>query len=259
MNAIQILELINKIGEFNPNLNLQYFFDKNEEILISEFEKIEELGNELNQKLIIQLRENSDAELLQKFIDNVNTNGKNLEEYYHKFRIILSESNESDTINIKSIPNVCRLIDKKLDYLTNLNIDLENKIIFLGYRVNNDFKNAPNSSIFNQNKDYLITERATFNLSKKESLMLLYILEEVNLLKFENNTHKINFIEQNFNFTEVRNNEFFGKSFPMKGTNSEYSKFRSNDRDEIKSNNKTLESLLKKFSDIIDSFEFKKK
>ena len=40
----------------------------------------------------------------------------------------------------------------------------------------------------NKNKDYLITERATFNLSKKESLMLLYILEEVNLLKFENNT-----------------------------------------------------------------------
>jgi hypothetical protein len=108
MNAIHIQDLINKIGEFNPKLNLQYFVDENEEILISEFEKIEELGNELNQKLIIQLRENSDADLLQKFIDNVNTNGKNLEEYYHKFRILLSESNESDTINIKSIPNVCK-------------------------------------------------------------------------------------------------------------------------------------------------------
>ena len=151
------------------------------------------------------------------------------------------------------------MIEGGNNYLTNLKIDLQNKIIYLGYRINSDFENSPNPSIFNQNKDYLITERATFNLSKKESLMLLYVLEEVNLLKFENNTHKINFIEQNFNFTEVRNNEFFGKSFPMKGTNSEYSKFRSNDRDEIKSNNKTLESLFKKFSDIIDSFEFKKK
>lgn len=259
MNATQIQDLINKIGEFNPNLNLQYFVDENEEILISEFAKIEELGNELNQKLVVQLRENSDAELLQKFIDNINQNEKNLEEYYHKFRIKLSESNESETINIKSIPNVCKLIDKKLDYLTNLEIDLQNKIIFLGYRVNTDFENSPNSSIFNQNKECLITERATFNLSKKESLMLLYVLEEVNLLKFENNTHKINFIEQNFNFTEVRNNEFIGKPFPMKGTNSEYSKFRSDDRNEIKSNNKTLDSLFKRFSDIIDSFEFKKK
>lgn len=259
MNAVQIQDLINKIGEFNPNLNLQYFVDENEEILITEFAKIEELGNELNEKLVVQLRENSDADLLQKFIDNVNLNGKNLEEYYHKFRIILSDSNESDIINIKSIPNVCNLIDKKLDYLTNLKIDLQNKIIFLGYRVNSDFKNSPDSSIFNQNKECLITERATFNLSKKESLMLLYVLEEVKLLKFENNTHKINFIEQNFNFTEVRNNEFIGKPFPMKGTNSEYSKFRSDDRNEIKSNNKTLDSLFKRFSDIIDSFEFKKK
>lgn len=259
MNAVQIQDLINKIGEFNPNLNLQYFVDENEEILITEFAKIEELGNELNEKLVVQLRENSDADLLQKFIDNVNLNGKNLEEYYHKFRIILSNSNESDIINIKSIPNVCNLIDKKLEYLTNLKIDLQNKIIFLGYRVNSDFKNSPDSSIFNQNKEYLITERATFNLSKKESLMLLYVLEKVNLLKFENNTHKINFIEQNFNFTEVRNNEFLGKPFPMKGTNSEYSKFRSDDRNEIKSNNKTLETLFKKFSEIIDSFEFKKK
>jgi hypothetical protein len=259
MNAIQIQELINKIGEFNPNLNLQYFCDKNQEILISEFEKIEELGSELNQKLVVQLRENSDAELLQKFIDTINKNGKNLEEYYHKFRIKLSESNKSEIINIKSIPNVCSLIDKKLEYLTNLKIDLQNKIIFLGYRVNSDFENSPHSSVFNQNKEYLITERATFNLSKKESLMLLYVLEEVSLLKFENNTHKINFIEQNFNFTEVRKTEFFGKPFPMKGTNSEYSKFRSDDKNEIISNNKTLETLIKKFKAIGDSFEFKKK
>jgi hypothetical protein len=257
MNAIQIQDLINKIGEFNPNL--KYFLDENEEILISEFAKIEELGNELNQKLLVQLNENSDAELLQKFIDSINQNGKNLEDYYHKFRIILSESNESETINIKVIPQVCSLIDKKLDYLTNLKIDLQNYIIFLGYRLNSDFENSPNSSVFDQNKEYLITERATFNLSKKESLMLLYVLEEVSLLKFENNSHKINFIEQNFNFTEVRKNEFIGEPFPMKGIRSEYSKFNSNDKNEIISNNKTLETLFKKFKAIGDSFEFKKK
>lgn len=259
MNAIQIQDLINKIGEFNPNLNLQYFLDENEEILISEFEKIEEFGNELNQKLVVQLRENSDAELLQKFIDNINQNGKNLEEYYHKFRIKLSETNESETNNIKSITNICSLIDKKLDYLTNLKIDLQNKIIFLGYRINSDFENSPNSSIFNQNKEYLIAERATFKLSKKESLMLLHVLEELNWLKFENNSHKINFIEQNFNYTEVRKNALIGKSLPMKNIASELSKFESNDKNEIISNNKTLETLIKKFSDKIDSVEFKKK
>lgn len=260
MNVIQIQDLINKIGEFNPNLDLKHYCDEGEEILITEFAKIEELENELNQKLVLQLREKCDVVLLQNFIDVINQNGKALGEYYHIFRIKFSKSIESETINIKSIPIVCRLIDKKLEYLSNIKIELQNKIIFLDYRVKGDFESFSNSSsTITQNQEYGIVERATFNLSKKESLMLLFLLEEEKLLKFENNTHRRNFIEQNFNFTEVRNNESYGKTFPMAGTISEYSKFRSDNRDEIKSNNKTLDSLFKRFNDIIETFEFKKK
>lgn len=259
MNAIQIQDLINKIGEFNPNLNLHYFCDENQEILISEYAKIEELDNELNQKLSIQIIENSDAELLQMIIDNINQNGKKLEEYYHKFRILLSESNESETINVEAIPNVCSLIDKKLDYLTNLKIYLQKNIIYLGYRVKSDFENSPDSSKFNPNKEYLVTERATFKLSKKESLMLLHILEEANLLKFENKSHKKNFIELNFNYTEGRKNVRYGERIAIENIDSELSKFESNDKNEIQSNNKTLENLFERLGDIIASFEFIKK
>jgi len=264
MNVIQIQDLINKIGGFNKNIDLQKYFNDGDEILKSELEIIEESKNELDYKLLIQLKEKSDVELLELFISFINDNGEALEDIYHKYRIRLSESNNSNPVYTKSIPIICQLIDVKLDVLISIKNDLQSKIKYFNYRVSSDFESKSNSSFLseftsNQNEEKGTTGRATFNLSKKESLMLLYILEEVNFLKFDNNAQRKSFIEQNFNFTEVRNNEFYGKSFPMTGIQSEYSKFNSNDRDELKSNNKTFESLSKRMSSIFETFEFTKK
>lgn len=260
MDVIQIQDLINKIGEFNKNTDLKEYFENGEEILTIQLETIEESYNTLNQKLLIQLKENSDIELLQIFIDLVDTNGVVLQELYVKYRIKLSESNNTNPVYTKSIPIVCGIIDHKLDYLTNIKKDLHTKIAFFKYKTSTDFNlDSDSTTTLNQNQEFSTASRATFNLSKKESLMLLYVLEEVSLLKFENTTHRKSFIEQNFNFTEVRNNESHGKSFPMTGIQSEYSKFNSNDTNELKSNNKTLEIISKKLNHIIENFEFTKR
>lgn len=260
MNVIQIQDLINKIGDLNINMESQSNVENGEEFLESELEIIEELNNDLNHKLLIQLKENSDVELLQTFITQVMEKENSLTTQYHKFRIKLAENDDLTVISQKSISTACKIIDYKLDRLSDIKKDIESKITFFNYKISTDFNE--NSDILpsqNQNKESLPNSRATFNLSKKESLMLLYILEEVNLLKFEDKTQRKNFIEQNFNFTEVRNNESYGKSFPITDIKSEYSKFNSSDRNELKSNNKTLENLSKKLITIIEEFKFEKK
>lgn len=261
MNVIQIQDLINKIGEFNKNSDLKEYYEDGEEILESQLKIIEDSHTELNHKLLIQLKEKSDVELLQKFINLIDENGADLHILYNKYRIKLAESkkpNKSNPIYSKSVPIVCKLIDSKLDVLTNLKQDLITKIANFDYIISTDFDyNTFLES--NQKQEKETAGRATFNLSKKESLMLLYILEEVNLLKFEDKTQRKNFIEQNFNFTEVRNNESYGKSFPITDIKSEYSKFNSSDRYELKSNNKTLENLSKKLITIMEEFKFEKK
>lgn len=259
MNVIQIQELINKIGEFNKNTALQDYYN-NEEVLHSQLEKIEDYFNELNQKLLIQLKEKSDVALLQIFISHIDGNIRNLNSLYHKYRVKLAESNNSNEVYTKAIPIFCEVIDSKLNYLTNLKKDLLSKITFFDYKISADFSiDSDSRNASNQNDESETSGRATFNLSKKESLMLLYILEEVNLLKFENNTQRKNFIEQNFNFTEVRQTESYGKSSPMTGILSEYSKFNSKDKYEVNSNNKTLDKLSKKLITIMEEFEFEKK
>lgn len=260
MNVIHIQDLINIIGGFNKNTDLKEYSDGGEEMLESQLKIIQDSNEELNYKLLIQLKEKSDVELLQKFIKLIDTNGADLHKLYHKYRKKLSELNNSNPIYAKAVPIVCNIIDLKLDVLTNLKRDLILKIANFEYRISTDFDYNSNELLeMNQKQQKEITDRATFNLSKKESLMFLYILEEVNLLKFENTTQRKSFIEQNFNFTEVRNNEFYGKSFPMTGIQSEYSKFNSDNKDEIKSNNKTLENISKKLTTIIEEFEFIKK
>ncbi|MFV8343611.1 hypothetical protein [Flavobacterium sp. XS2P39] len=261
MNVIQIQDLINKIGEFNKNSDLKEYYEDGEEILESQLKIIEDSHTELNHKLLIQLKEKSDVELLQKFINLIDENGADLHILYNKYRIKLAESkkpNKSNPIYSESVPIVCKLIDSKLDVLTNLKQDLITKIANFDYIISTDF-DYNTFSESNQKHEKETAGRATFNLSKKESLMLLYILEEANLLKFEDKTQRKTFIEQSFSFTGVRNNEAYGKSFPITDIKSEYSKFNSKDRDELKSNNKTLENLSKKLITIMEEFKFEKK
>lgn len=255
MNVIQIQDLINKIGEFNRNIDLQQYSDEGEEILESQLKIIEDSNDELNYKLLIQLKEKSDVELLQKFIQLIDTNGADLNTLYHKYRRKLSESNNSNPIYTKSIPIVCKLIDSKLDALTNLKRDLIIKIANLDYRVSTDFDyNSINLSNPNQNQKKEYAGRATFNLSKKEAIMLIYILEKTNLLKFESEEQISKFIESNFCFTEIRDNADKGKALQMKDVRSEISKLRGGQHSE--SNNKILEKLLNKLNDTIHLFEF---
>lgn len=211
------------------------------------------------------IRQNCTVEDINKFItitkktiQQLKLSGDN-----HRVNFLLSRSKneltETATLNhedINSIISTQKLVLSKI-----LNI-LYDKVDYLNSRVDNktaskidnfavDFNETDSSDI-----PFKHIGRATFKLNKKESLMLLYILEQERLLEFESIEHRRLFIESNFNFTETRNNTNNGNAYPMKGISSELSDFSS--YTEMTSNNKTLEKLLKKLNETIHLFEFKK-
>ncbi|MFZ4614472.1 MAG: hypothetical protein ACOYNH_12400 [Bacteroidia bacterium] len=99
--------------------------------------------------------------------------------------------------------------------------------------------------------------KATFQLGKKEAMMLIYIMEKTNLICFENEQHRNNFLENNFNYIETRKNENFNMVLELKGVNSEFSKLKGLHNSD--SNNATLKRLQKKLMETLLDFEFKKK
>lgn len=168
----------------------------------------------------------------------------------------LSETAPFNHDDINSIISTQKLVLSKI-----LN-NLYEKVDYLNSNVDNILSSNIDDETINLNKadtsdiPFKNVGRATFKLNKKESLMLLYILEQEHLLEFESIEHRRLFIESNFNFTETRKNPNNGNALPMKGISSELSDFSS--YTERASNNKTLEKLLKKLNETIHLFEFKK-
>ena len=94
--------------------------------------------------------------------------------------------------------------------------------------------------------------RATFNLSKTDSLMFIYMLEKCNLINFESTSHRNSFIEKNFNYSDLRNIQSENKVQPMKGVGVDIANIKSNDKPSLKRFNKNLESLKDKLQTIMD-------
>jgi hypothetical protein len=143
----------------------------------------------------------------------------------------------------------------KIDTLNLIINSLNGELSFLKFTSSDESKTE--IPLLNTKSNQIINNfgRARFNIGKKESLMLLYILEKSNLLIFENDEQRKKFIEGSFSFTETRNNHNKGNSFPITDIASDISKFKS--FAEADSNNKTLEKLLEKLNKSINEFEFK--
>jgi len=215
-------------------------------------------------KLFIQLKDNCTAELLNKYINYTKSEIENLKvaSDNHRVDYVFSKSkNELSDEAESTHEDIMSILATQNSVLLKIQLKLEEELEFVGFKTTADYQ----EEIVKQIPDLDTTTipfgdsgRATFKMSKKESLMLIYILEKTNLIEFDGADQRRRFIENNFNFTEVRKNKDEGKSFPMIGISSEISKFKSLDRDELKSNNKTLTTLLERLNETIHLFEFKK-
>lgn len=127
--------------------------------------------------------------------------------------------------------------------------------------------NTPEAFLIENNSDketsssdipFKIVNRATFKMKKKESLMLVHLLEKCGLLEFEDYLHKCKFMEANFNYTETfENSRNFKDVLPMKGTGKEFTNFDA--FSELKQSKKTFEKVILKLESVMNyEYDFKR-
>jgi len=263
-NALEVKKSILEIGKakfsFNDNIKNYTFNSKPPRAIPIDY--YSQLHKKFKDLLLTQLKENCTKELLDTYIEYTKTEIKKVKNESDNLRVsyvfIKSKGEISDEAE-GTYTDISMILSTQYSVLLKIQSKLEEELEFVGFKTSIDYQTeSKTTNLDPSNIPFSNSGKATFKLSKKESLMLLYILEQNKLIEFEDDNQRRKFIENNFNFTEVRNNNNEGKPLPMIGINSEISKFRSLDRDELKSNNKTLNSLLERLNNTIYEFKFKK-
>lgn len=241
---------VEKFEKYFNNMSIEKFYSN----IYMEFENL----------ISIQLEKNYDVQLLEKFIERAKTI-LNHEILKYKFNLN-SESLVREKFSKISLQKY--YLFRKIQTHQTLNMNkiiklLEHEIEFFKYKnltINSsDTKDTPStlekSTSYEKKvmKDSTnLINRVTLNLSKTDSVMLFHMLEVCELIKFENNAHKISFIEQNFNYTELRKNKDYMKAIAIDGIQVEISNLKNQQKHSIKRFNKNLESLREKLETIMD-------
>jgi len=257
-NASQISECIKEIGTIRVHQskeNSDEFLINNKPVDSNIINHYNDLFHQFKVRLYTQLLRKCDIALLKKYIDDSKEAKKTISilnlklkndyfDYKRENRLLIAENTQQ--VRTKLIK-----IERILDNIISI---IEDERDNFDYRITADYEEILNLLTTPVIKpEYGIAGRAIFNLSKKESIMLIYILEKSNLLNFQNEEQRRRFIEENFCFTEMRDNNDKGKSLPMKDVSSEISKLKS--YSDAEANNKVLRKLIDKLESL-DSYKF---
>ncbi|PJE44563.1 MAG: hypothetical protein CUR32_03015 [Flavobacterium sp.] len=218
------------------------------------------LYRDFQQRIKLQLKENCSIELLKEYITQTDSGVKRLDNVIGHLRVnyVLAKSKDEVGENAEStieyIGAMLKIKNKTLSFIKSF---LENEIKYFGYSTSEDYKTfedtkEPESDILISEK----TERATLMLSRIESLVFLYTLEKSGILKFDNDSHREKFIENNFNYFETRNNKNKDTAIPIQSTKYDFPKLKSTHRDEVIPNNKVLDRLKDILNDGFLEFNF---
>lgn len=263
-NALEIKDSILEIGKakfsFNDNTKNYTFNGKSPRAIPKDY--YSQLHKKFKDRLLTQLKENCTEELLDKYIEYTKTEIKKVKNESDNLRVSYVFLNSKGRISdeAEGTNNDIRMIlSTQYSVLLKIQSKLEEELEFVSFKTSLDYQiESETTDLDTSNIPFSDSGKVTFKMSKKESLMLLYLLEQSELIEFEGDNQRRKFIENNFNFTEVRKNKDEGKPLPMIGISSEISKFKSLDKEELKSNNKTLDILLDRLTNTIYAFKFKK-
>lgn len=265
LNAIKISDNIKKINDIkifiNPLIRGRQPYSLRFENISSVKSHYDNIIIDFKKSLYKQLIEKCDSNLLHIYIDEakvvkdqINSDILNydINPNYNKIQLLLKKNgtifnNDEYKLGETILKEQNKIIEEVL-------IILENILRFINYSTIEDYKLLL-SEIENNNKLEDVTysnNRATFNLSKTDSIMLIYMLEKCNLIKFESTSHRNSFIENNFNYSDLRNIQSENKVQPMKGVGVDIANIKSNDKPSLKRFNKNLESLKDKLQTIMD-------
>ena len=263
-NALEIKNSILEIGKakfsFNDNTKNYTFNGKSPRAIPKDY--YSQLHKKFKDRLLTQLKENCTEVLLDKYIEYTKTEIKKVKNESDNLRVSYVFLNSKGRISDEAegtYNDIRMILSTQYSVLLKIQSKLEEELEFVSFKTSLDYQiESETTDLDTSNIPFSDSGKVTFKMSKKESLMLLYLLEQNELIEFEGDNQRRKFIENNFNFTEVRKNKDEGKPLPMISIGSEISKFKSRDKDELKSNNKTLDNLLDKLTDTIYAFKFKK-
>jgi hypothetical protein len=218
------------------------------------------LYKDFEQRIKLQLKENCSIELLKEYADQTDCGVKSIDNIIGRLRVtyVLAKSKNEVGENAEStseyIAKMLKIKNKTLSFIKSY---LENEIKYFGYSTSEDYKTfedtkEPETDVLFSEK----TERATLMLSRIESLVFLYTLEKSGILKFENDSHREKFIENNFNYFETRNNKNKDTALTIQGTKHDFPKLKSSHKDEVIPNNKVLDKLKEMLNDGFLEFKF---
>ena len=203
-NAQLIDKCINVIGKakfsFDKKTNEYLFNNKTPRETPKDY--YTKLHKEFNRRLVIQLRENATKDLLEKYIKLTENKINEIKETSNNLRINYIYSKSVNLIPdsaIDSYNDINCIFSTQSSVLLKIEHKLKNGLDYIDYPTSFDYLNSEldiNTIPFSE------SDKATFNLSKKESLMLLYLLEEHKIIEFKDKDHRRNFIEYNFQFKE---------------------------------------------------------
>lgn len=213
---------------------------------------------DFQQCIKLQLKENCSIELLKEYVTQTDSGVKRLDNVIGHLRVnyVLAKSKDEVGENAEStidfIGSMLKIKKKTLSFIKSF---LENEIKYFEYSTSEDYKTfedtkEPESDILISEK----TEKVIFNLGKKEVIMFLYALEQTGIIKFNDEAHRKQFIENNLYYTEVRENENKGQIFSMIDTGSDFSVIKAPHHKGT--NNKSFERLLNKIFNKLNDFEF---
>ena len=269
MNAAKIGKLINLIGKIKITLDSttkDYLYNG---LVPSELnpDHFSVLLKNYKKNLFIQLKENCDNELIDNYLKKIEKNILDLKNEADRYRVDFLYSASTIDKSTKQ-PKLSETAAETNVLITKI-IEVQEKVLrimksqlleiaeYKNYQISSDFNIELDYQDLDTNIDSLSLAKATFNLSKKDVVLLFYTLEKTGLLAFENDVQRNKFIENNFNYTEIRENANKGKTFEIKSVNEEISKLKSSVPKQLKSNYSSKEELLSSIYEQIHNYDFK--
>jgi hypothetical protein len=260
LNVIQVSSNIKKVNEIKIDYErlLSQDFPFSSIFENSSIEKyFSSILKDFKHSLYKQLIEKCDSNLLLKYIEDANNVkieiNKNVQRFQKNPKYVGSSSlpNESKK-NEYRFGN--KILSKQDNTIRDILKFLDEVLIAVDYTSVEEYKKILFELEGNFEEEMVINEnnRATFNLSKTDSLMFIYMLEKCNLLNFESDSHRNSFIEKNFNYYDLRKIQCDNKVQTMKGVGVDFANIKSNSKPSLKRFNKNLESLKDKLQIIMD-------
>lgn len=258
-NISRIKELILQIGK----CDLKYEH-KSKSYNLNDFNTIgldadyySSLNNELKERVTIQLANKKlDKNLLTELIKNINSSLEYVKEKRDQCRVTYLYDKSKGNLNQDMLTNqefTLSILEAQFSTLNNIHKLLMTLFEEMDYILDEELAELKRKtfSYESSSENVKLPEigKAIINLGKKDSLSLLLLLEEIDMLDFSS-SNRNKFIQQNFNYkndnSEVK---------PLIKINSDISNIKDTSTYKQR-NQKSFERLIKKISSKLEGFEY---